>query len=297
MEREIPITDALSTTDVFETVPPDISESRLESLYPGVLDVLLADRSTGGNIVWATSDYEALGDGYGEHDQMTAASVVKDGVICPRVEKAKDAKKRRTRDRAEVFTPGWLVRYMIDEGDADWLEDNDAFSKPDVKVRLAKGRGWRAYVRETRLEITCGEAPYIVSRYDSVTGEPIRPCDRYGMLDRKLRVIRENSSEKEWAKAVEAAYKSVYGFELQGDSLLIARENMLAAYLDEHLIRRNTLPESDDVLEIARTISWNVVQMDGLTLRSVADSEIDAVSMDWVGNEPFTYRSMVDERK
>ena len=42
------------------------------------------------------------------------------------------------------------------------------------------------------MEITCGEAPYLVSRYDVVKGEIIPVEDRIGILDRKLRVINEN---------------------------------------------------------------------------------------------------------
>ena len=46
-----------------------------------------------------------------------------------------------------------------------------------------------------RLEITCGEAPYIASRYDTVSGEPIEIKRRIGILDRKLRVVTENAED------------------------------------------------------------------------------------------------------
>lgn len=50
-----------------------------------------------------------------------------------------------------------------------------------------------------RLEITCGEAPYIVSRYDAATGEIIPIERRIGILDRKLRVVNENTeTEEDW---------------------------------------------------------------------------------------------------
>ena len=48
-----------------------------------------------------------------------------------------------------------------------------------------------------RLEISCGEAPYLVSRYDTVTGETIPISQRIGLLDRKLRVISENTDTEE----------------------------------------------------------------------------------------------------
>lgn len=44
-----------------------------------------------------------------------------------------------------------------------------------------------------RIEISCGEAPYLVSRYDTVTGEFIELLSRIVLLDRKLRVVTENT--------------------------------------------------------------------------------------------------------
>ena len=41
------------------------------------------------------------------------------------------------------------------------------------------------------MEVSCGEAPYITSRYDTVSGDYIEVPDRIGLLDRKLRVISE----------------------------------------------------------------------------------------------------------
>lgn len=117
-----------------------------------------------------------------------------------------------------------------------------------------------------RLEITCGEAPYIVSRYDASTGESIEIKNRIGILDRKLRVVGENTdNEKDWLKWTKRAFQSVYGYEYQGDNLLIARINLLATfteYLEDRWERRATLNE---LKTIANIISWNFWQMDGLT--------------------------------
>ena len=49
----------------------------------------------------------------------------------------------------------------------------------------SKDKTWIDYVNDKRLEVSCGEAPYIVSRYDTVTGIIIDPKDRIGILDRK----------------------------------------------------------------------------------------------------------------
>lgn len=81
------------------------------------------------------------------------------------------------------------------------------------------------YVDAKRLEITCGEAPYLISRYDTTTGKLIPINERIGLFDRKMRVINENCNDKDtWIKWSIRALKSVYGYEFQGDSVLIARE-------------------------------------------------------------------------
>ena len=66
------------------------------------------------------------------------------------------------------------------------------------KIELPKNKKWQHYVDSRRLEITCGEAPYLVSRYDVSTGELIvPPIRRIGILDRKLRIVGENTDTYE----------------------------------------------------------------------------------------------------
>lgn len=114
--------------------------------------------------------------------------------------------------------------------------------------------------------MACGEAPYLVSRYDTVSGQSIDICNRIGMLDRKLRVINENTCTfEEWYRWVLKAFKSVYGFEYQGDSLLLARENLLLTYCDYLEKRFDRSASEKELLEISNIISWNVWQMDGIS--------------------------------
>ena len=73
------------------------------------------------------------------------------------------------------------------------------------------------------MEVTCGEAPFLASRYDAATGEMIPVARRIGILDRKLRVVSENAAtEDEWRKYATHAVQSTYGYEYQGDNLLLA---------------------------------------------------------------------------
>ena len=81
-----------------------------------------------------------------------------------------------------------------------------------------------------------------------------------------MRVVNENTNtEKEWLKWSERAFQSIYGFEFQGDSLLIARENLLASYCDYMEYKLQREPTELELLKIAKIISWNLWQMDGLT--------------------------------
>ena len=115
------------------------------------------------------------------------------------------------------------------------------------------------------MEITCGEAPYLVSRYDTTTGELIPVNDRIGLFDRKMRVVNENCEETEsWIKHSLRALKSVYGYEFQGDSILIARENLLYDYIDYYKAKFNEYPSITLLKEVANIIAWNIWQMDGL---------------------------------
>ena len=115
------------------------------------------------------------------------------------------------------------------------------------------------------MEITCGEAPYIVSRYDTTTGALIPIEQRIGLLDRKLRIVSENTTKSgEWLKWAQVAYRNTYAYEWQGDNLLIARESMLVSYIEYYYHKFGKQPGEKSLKSIAYIVSWNVWQMDGL---------------------------------
>lgn len=243
-----------------------------------VLETLLIDRTTNRNIIWGTDDYEILGKEYYSHYPILFSLITGDNsnVIQPRILKTKKSQGNRTKEKAEVFTPSWVCNAQNNLVDNAWFEKTSIFNVENGKSWITttdkiefpheKSKTWQKYVDEKRLEITCGEAPYLVSRYDTVTGNPIDLYERIGILDRKMRVVNENAtSEDEWLKWSERAFQSVYGFEFQGDSLLIARENLLISYCDYMQERLKREPEEKELLRIAKIISWNLWQMDGLT--------------------------------
>lgn len=252
---------------------------------PRLLSTLLKDHTTSRgdavcNIFWATFDYEYLGKGYGYHDPILPELITGDNgnVIMPRVLKHKATQSARVRDMAEVFTPAWVCNAQNNLIDEAWFGRKDVFNieytsedgthgwktNPD-RIIFPEGKTWKDYVRDTRLEITCGEAPYIVSCYDATTGAVIPLADRIGLLDRKLRVVSENTGTSgEWLEAAQEAYKSLYAYEWQGDSLLIARESMLASCVEYYRAKFGKDSLAKSVNYIAYIISWNVWQMDGL---------------------------------
>lgn len=242
-----------------------------------VLRILLMDRTTNRNIIWGTDNYESLGKAYNSHYPILFDLIIgkNSDVIQPRILKTKERQGSRTKEKAEVFTPSWVCNVQNNLVDNAWFGDENIFNREIEKgwetnikkIRFPdnKSKTWQKYVDEKRLEITCGEAPYLVSRYDTVSGEPLALKDRIGILDRKMRVVGENTdSDTEWLKWSERAFQSVYGFEFQGDSLLIARENLLASYCDYMEEKLNRHPTSKELVNIAKIISWNLWQMDGL---------------------------------
>ena len=239
-----------------------------------VLPLLLKDKTTGKNIVFATDTYSKYG--FYENDEITVGALFgfESCDIQPRVFKDQSEQTDRTRKKAEVFSPTWICNKMNNHCDSDWFGRGEVFNAPegqmwntvDEKIVFSDKKDWKKYVDSRRLEITCGEAPYIVSRYDATTGEPIEVKDRIGFLDRKLRVVSENTeTEAEWIEWATRAVQSVYGYEFQGDNLLIARINILITFCDYYYKKWGKEVGTDVLKKIANIISWNFWQMDGFT--------------------------------
>lgn len=259
----------------------DVLENRLHSIAPQLLEILLIDQTKTKNsgtpqrIFWATSDYETLGPKFAYAEPITPELITgKNGqVIRPRVLKDQGEQGNRSRIMAEVYTPAWLCNEQNNLVDAEWFGRPNVFNRADGQswlsnsepITFPQGKTWQEYVKAIRLEVTCGEAPYLVSRYDMTSGSYIPVQERVGLLDRKLRVVSENTkSPEEWLEWAQIAFYSVYGFEWQGDSLLLARENLLFTFGEFYQERWHELPDLQAVLTIAEIISWNLWQMDGL---------------------------------
>lgn len=229
----------------------DILENTIRQIGD-LLDILLIDRTTKKNIIWATDSYEHLGKYFLSKKNILPTSVTdKYGLLIqPRAAKNLEEQHRRTKDKAEVFTPLRVIEQINNTTDT-----------------LSNKNNWKDYVRELRLEITCGEAPFIVTRYNptSHTGKLIKLKNRVGFLDKKLKVVSKYCKDKnDWLFWSKEAFKSSYGYDWQGDNVLLARENLLYTFIDYYSDKFKERPSVKLQEEFAEIISWNIFQMDGL---------------------------------
>lgn len=252
-----------------------------------VLETLLVDHSvtTAKNdgrthhIFWATDDYEVRGDGYRFFDEISIEAITgaNSDVVIPRVLKRKELKKKRVKEKAEIFTPSWMCNFMVNNLDERFFGYREVFNKEindrhnwvvnRSKIAMPEGKTWQEFVKIRWMEYCCGEAPFIVSRYDTTTGDVIPIERRIGFLDRKLRIVSENTKgEKEWLEGARMAYQNTLGNEWAGDSLLLARENLLYTFSEYFVDRFGHQPTTEWMKKIADIISWNIMQMDGLKL-------------------------------
>ena len=81
-----------------------------EKIHPEIIKILLKDKTTGANITWATSNYLDYGEDFSSEAEITLDLISGKNavVIRPRMDKAREEQSRRTREKAEVFTPSWI---------------------------------------------------------------------------------------------------------------------------------------------------------------------------------------------
>ena len=226
------------------------------------IDLLLDDKTTGKKIIFAEDEYAE--DGFLPEDHYSKEimeKLISEKKINYRYRKSIQDQKDRTKKKAEVFTPTWVCKQMIDmcEPPEDWQE----------------------LIESTWLEITCGEAPYITSRYDTTTGDDIDIPNRTGILDRKFHAVNYYSHDhKEWCNLAIKALQSTYGYEYQGDNLFIARVNVLRCFVENYRYQWHRKPTKDLIETAIDIITWNFWQMDGLNDK-VPNTNIPAKIRDW----------------
>ena len=271
-----------ATMDLPLTPLIDFSDHCLRTFLP----VLLQDHTTGKNIIWATDPPPELGVGFA--DEITLEQLDKVQLV-PRVQKRLADQKKRTSKKAEVFTPTWVCKKMADVAEKDLIGEN-----------------WKEYINKTCLEVTCGEAPFLTSRYDTTTGQMIAVPDRIGLLDRKLNAITEEHFKDPkiwdyslWLNYAMNAYMSTYGYEWQGDNLLLARCNLFLTLMENfrslfgnEIENHRMSPVLIDA--IADVISWNVWQMDGLK-KTVPGTDVPCKIKDWKADKEILFKDVGED--
>ena len=246
-----------------------------------ITEILLKDQTTGKNILWANAtEYEK--------QEIKLEQIYS---IKPRHEKIRELQRLRTKVRAEIFTPPEVCKIQND-------------------LIIGDERDWQAYVDAKFLEITCGEAPYLVNRYNAVTGDPVPIAERVGLLDRKLRVVnKETKTVPDWMDWTIRAVQSIYGYEFQGDNLFLARRNVFETVKDYYAEKFQRKQPDDFLREVAQIISWNLWQMDGLSktysppfidakpeaslFDAAPQGEIFCLIMDWKENKTVKFKDLV----
>ena len=116
----------------------DIKENDLLKIDRSLLEILLQDKTTGKNIIWATDNDSKYGELYTSEKEIKVELTTSrhGGIKKPRIEKSKTEQQQRIRQKAEVFTPSWIcniqnscyTKEIIDED----LFERRVISKPCI---------------------------------------------------------------------------------------------------------------------------------------------------------------------
>lgn len=85
------------------------------------------------HIYWATENYEQ--NGFTFFDEIRIEDITGDNckLIRPRADKSKEEQLKRTRDKAEVFTPSWVCNAQNNLIDDAWFGRANVFNVADEK--------------------------------------------------------------------------------------------------------------------------------------------------------------------
>ena len=281
---------------------------------PRLLAILLRDQSlcvhgVSMNILWGTDDY-----GYRHSSPILIEQVSGENrnLIRPRVYKHESLQTSRSKDRAEVFTPAWICNAQNNLVDERWFGYKDVFNHETVladgthswqprntPIDFRDSKSWMKYVRARRMEMACGESPYLASRYDTTTGVHIPIGQRVGVLDRKFRVINENTpseptkfNKRQWMRKAYQALQSVYGFDWQGDNVFLSRESLFISFCEYYATRWGRIPHMGAMVKAAEIIAWNIWQMDGTRFTIPCTDHLCSI-MEWHGAEPLKGKQVI----
>ena len=129
------------------------------NIDPIILSILLKDRTTNKNIIWATDNYKEQDKKYTAKKQITMEAITTEKIIKPRLGKTQIEQENRSRDKAEVFTPSWMCNIQNNLVDEMWFGKKDVFNKElskswkanKQKVAFPENKTWQEYIKSVRL--------------------------------------------------------------------------------------------------------------------------------------------------
>jgi len=108
----------------------DIKENEIRYLDNALLAILLKDKTSGKNLIWATDTYAWRGIGFEPQDFITIKSItgLHGNIIKPRTEKSQKEQRQRIKNKAEVFTPSWVCNRQNNLVDNAWFGRENIFN-------------------------------------------------------------------------------------------------------------------------------------------------------------------------
>ncbi|WP_051619019.1 hypothetical protein [[Mycoplasma] collis] len=143
-----------------------------ENIDIDIIKILLLDQTKQTNIIWANGIKK-------EKEEIKISLFKKENInfIKKGYLKNFENKNFRKKFKAEVFTPPWVCNEQNNQLDEKWFGYKNVFNRvkgeswvPTTKKINFQNKSWTDYILTKKLEITCGEAPYIVSRYNVLDG-------------------------------------------------------------------------------------------------------------------------------
>lgn len=124
----------------------DIIEEEIMKMDENLFDILLKDRTTKKNICWATENYIEHGYAYYPQQPITLDLITGNNteIIKPRVLRTIDDQSRRTKEKAEVFTPSWVCNEQNNLIDEEWFGKKNIFN-------ISENQSWIATEEKNKI--------------------------------------------------------------------------------------------------------------------------------------------------
>lgn len=228
-------------------------QSMLQEIDESVLETLLTDKSTRRPLVWPSGP------------NHPAAWMSREDFLRPQL-----AAEDPQAEQAEFLE--WNRK--LNTLDAAWFGHEPAFNEESAQgwqtlsepVAFDDPFHWKKYVTRPVFLFQAGHGQALVFRPFAQGAEPMQYGKRMGILDRRLRIISENTREEsEWLRWAESALQSLYGTDVSPLAIFQARLSALVAVREAYAQRfGGQLPVREEKYMVT-TLCWNLFQMDPRT--------------------------------